>query len=165
MGVGLPSITLPRSISVLLFGPSSSRHSAWVLAQTPSNDSDARKNVCGVSAKTKSAPNTPRPIVVAFRMYQSPTRTLWYFLKGSKMPALSRKAAPMPTLIRRLRSMGIRDRPTSPRSPWHRAPFSALDTFFAVRSWVDCTTSMSGFDLRQAQPGAIDGARDRRIFL
>ncbi len=32
----------------------------------------------------------------------------------------------------------------------HRAPFSALDTFFAVRSWVDCTTSMSGFDLRQA---------------
>src|SRR5712692_3413662 len=28
----------------------------------------------------------------------------------------------------------------------HRAPFSALDTFFAVRSWVDCTTSMSGFD-------------------
>src|SRR6195256_2936699 len=33
----------------------------------------------------------------------------------------------------------------------HRAPFSALDTFFAVRSWVDCTTSTSGFDLRQAQ--------------
>src|SRR5450631_4889276 len=38
---------------------------------------------------------------------------------------------------------------------WHRAPFSALDTFFAVRSWVDCTTSMSGFDLRQAQPDAV----------
>jgi hypothetical protein len=107
--------------------------------------------------------------------------------------------------IRRLRSMGIRDRPTSPRSPWQngyaerligsirrecldhvvvfgerhlchlllsymkyynearthlslekdapvsRAPFSALDTFFAVRSWVECITSMSGFDLRQAQ--------------
>jgi hypothetical protein len=34
----------------------------------------------------------------------------------------------------------------------HRAPFSVLDTFFAVRSWVDCTTSTSGFDLRQAQP-------------
>jgi 2,4-diketo-3-deoxy-L-fuconate hydrolase len=33
----------------------------------------------------------------------------------------------------------------------HRAPFSVLDTFFAVRSWVDCTTSTSGFDLRQAQ--------------
>jgi hypothetical protein len=33
----------------------------------------------------------------------------------------------------------------------HRAPFRALDTFFAVRSWVDCTTNMSGFDLRQAQ--------------
>jgi hypothetical protein len=32
----------------------------------------------------------------------------------------------------------------------HRAPFSVLDTFFAVRSWVDCTTSTSGFNLRQA---------------
>jgi mercuric ion transport protein len=37
----------------------------------------------------------------------------------------------------------------------HRAPFSVLDTFFAVRSWVDCTTSTSGFDLRQAQPNRI----------
>src|ERR1700730_8724570 len=34
----------------------------------------------------------------------------------------------------------------------HRAPFRALDTFFAVRSWVVCTTSMSGFDLRQTHP-------------
>src|SRR5258708_6426130 len=33
----------------------------------------------------------------------------------------------------------------------YRAPFRELDTFFAVRSWVDCITNMSGFDLRQAQ--------------
>jgi hypothetical protein len=32
----------------------------------------------------------------------------------------------------------------------HRAPFRELDTFFAVRSWVDCITNISGFDLRQA---------------
>jgi hypothetical protein len=35
----------------------------------------------------------------------------------------------------------------------YRAPFRELDTFFAVRSWVDCITNMSGFDLRQAQGG------------
>src|SRR5882757_1887268 len=33
----------------------------------------------------------------------------------------------------------------------YRAPFRELDTFFAVRSWVDCITNISGFDLRQAQ--------------
>jgi hypothetical protein len=32
-----------------------------------------------------------------------------------------------------------------------RDPFRELDAFSAVRSWVDCTTNMSGFDLRQAQ--------------
>jgi hypothetical protein len=32
-----------------------------------------------------------------------------------------------------------------------RAPFRALDTFFAVRSWAGCITNMSGFDFRQAQ--------------
>jgi hypothetical protein len=37
----------------------------------------------------------------------------------------------------------------------HRAPFSVLDTFFAVRSWVDCTTSTSGVNLRQAQAELI----------
>jgi hypothetical protein len=39
------------------------------------------------------------------------------------------------------------------RSPLrrYRAPFRALDTSFAVRFWVACTTSMFGFDLRQAQ--------------
>src|SRR5258705_2184351 len=36
----------------------------------------------------------------------------------------------------------------------YRAPFRELDTFFAVRSWVDCITNMSGFDLRQAHPHA-----------
>ena len=34
----------------------------------------------------------------------------------------------------------------------YRAPFRELDTFFAVRSWVDCITNISGFDLRQAHP-------------
>src|SRR5712664_353786 len=34
----------------------------------------------------------------------------------------------------------------------YRAPFRELDTFFAARSWVDCITNMSGFDLRQALP-------------
>src|SRR6202022_2954767 len=43
----------------------------------------------------------------------------------------------------------------------HRAPFSALDTFFAVRSWVDCTTSTFGFDLRQAQ--GIEANRPRPL--
>ena len=31
---------------------------------------------------------------------------------------------------------------------------SPLDAFSAVRSWVGCTTNMSGFDLRQAQPSS-----------
>jgi hypothetical protein len=31
----------------------------------------------------------------------------------------------------------------------YRAP---LVTFFAVLSWADCITNISGFDLRQAQP-------------
>jgi hypothetical protein len=103
--------------------------------------------------------------------------------------------------------MGIRDRPTSPRSPWQNAYAERLIgsivrsdgnyvivlgerhlrhillsynkvrtesiveqgcagaaphserwiTFFAVRSWVDCTTSMSGFDLRQTQ--AVNAGR------
>jgi hypothetical protein len=40
--------------------------------------------------------------------------------------------------------------------PWrrmrqYRASWSGPDTFFADRSWADCTTSMSGLDLRQAQ--------------
>jgi hypothetical protein len=34
----------------------------------------------------------------------------------------------------------------------HRAPFRALDTFFVVRSWVDCTTSMSGFEVVICEP-------------
>jgi len=33
------------------------------------------------------------------------------------------------------------------------APSNGRDTFFAVRSWVDCITIMSEFDLRQAQVG------------
>src|SRR6266699_7021043 len=33
----------------------------------------------------------------------------------------------------------------------YRASWSGPDTFFADRSWADCITSMSGFDLRQAQ--------------
>src|SRR6266481_8048384 len=46
----------------------------------------------------------------------------------------------------------------------YRAPFRELDTFFAVRSWVDCITNMSGFDLRQAQAAFAarwSGASDR----
>src|SRR6266446_6840647 len=53
-----------------------------------------------------------------------------------------------------------------------RDPFRELDAFSAVRSWVDCTTNMSGFDLRQAQariwlgfrPGVRLGAHLRRIL-
>src|SRR6476646_7168208 len=39
---------------------------------------------------------------------------------GTRLPAISSviSMAPMVRFIRRLRSMGIRDRPTSPRSPW-----------------------------------------------
>src|SRR5271166_6777137 len=39
---------------------------------------------------------------------------------GNKLPAISfvTGTGPMVRFIRRLRSMGIRDRPTSPRSPW-----------------------------------------------
>ena len=33
----------------------------------------------------------------------------------------------------------------------YRASWSGPDTFFADRSWADCITNMSGFDLRQAQ--------------
>src|ERR1700737_1677553 len=84
--------------------------------------------------------------------------------------------------IRRLRSMGIRDRPTSPRSPWQNGyaerligsirrecldhvvvfgerPYRVLlrgqGVFFAARSSADCITSMAGFDLRQAQDDQI----------
>jgi len=38
-----------------------------------------------------------------------------------------------------------------------RDPFRELDAFSAVRSWVDCTTNMSGFDLRQAQAEDVVG--------
>jgi|ERR1700722_10059104 transposase InsO family protein len=63
--------------------------------------------------------------------------------------------------IRRVRSIGIRDRPTSPRSPWQNAyaerligsirreclrryhvPPRKRGAFCAVRSWVDCITNM-----------------------
>jgi hypothetical protein len=33
----------------------------------------------------------------------------------------------------------------------YRAPSTALGTFFVVQFSADCTTNMSGFDLRQAQ--------------
>ena len=67
--------------------------------------------------------------------------------------------------IRRLRSIGIRDRPTSPCFtmgpariyPWRkmhrsRAPSIASGTFFVAQPWADCITNMPGFNLRQAQP-------------
>jgi hypothetical protein len=77
--------------------------------------------------------------------------------------------------IRRVGSIGIRDRPTSPRSPWQNAYAERLigsisrecldhivgerhlrhvllsymrGGFCAVRSWVDCITNMLGLDLR-----------------
>jgi hypothetical protein len=34
----------------------------------------------------------------------------------------------------------------------YRAPLGPSVTFFAVLSWADCITNISGFDLRQAQP-------------
>jgi hypothetical protein len=85
--------------------------------------------------------------------------------------------------IRRLRSMGIRDRPTSLRSPWEngyaerligsirrecldhvrrsRAPSIAPGTFFVAQSWAGCITNMPGFNLRQPQvrPNGIGDAQ------
>ena len=122
--------------------------------------------------------------------------------------------------VRRLRSMGIRDRPTSPRSPWQngfaerligsirrecldhvtmllcsasgisvtyccrtrntttrsvriypwsrirrsRAPSSGPGTFFAAQFSAGCTTNISGFDLRQAQPSASARSPTRRSY-
>ena len=37
----------------------------------------------------------------------------------------------------------------------YRAPSTALGTFFVVQSSADCTTNMSGFDLRQAHQGYV----------
>jgi transposase InsO family protein len=59
--------------------------------------------------------------------------------------------------MRRVRSIGIRDRPTSPRSPWQNAYAERLigralsggsETLSLIRSWADCITNMPGFDLR-----------------
>jgi hypothetical protein len=43
-------------------------------------------------------------------------------------------------------------------------PNDTLDTFFAVRSWVDCTTGMSGFDLRLAHRKPVNSEQDSCSF-
>src|SRR5689334_4192781 len=53
--------------------------------------------------------------------------------------------------------------------PWRkmhrsRAPSIALGTFFVAQFSADCTTNMSGFDCRQAQPTNRDAARIRAAF-
>jgi transposase InsO family protein len=81
--------------------------------------------------------------------------------------------------VRCVRSIGIRDHPTSPRSPWQNAYAERLigsirrecfyhivvfgerhlrhapprqpDAFSVVRFWADYTINMPGFDMRYAQ--------------
>src|ERR1700680_218245 len=73
---------------------------------------------------------------------------------GNRLPAISfvtGTGAYGEVFIRRLRSMGIRDRPTSPRSPWQNAYAERL--IGSIRR--ECLDHIGGFGARHLRPRVV----------